>query len=342
MPASHTKRTTKNAFLVGCLLGLTALPVQEAFVLSPSSSISSRVMNQRTVVNGLNPDSSGELKVDLKKGIDYKPGAADTDLAKRYGHLVGKKVKTVGEAFADFTKELGVTVNALYKNMVTDLVGSTHLIVVNARFQRDPVWSLGMLTALDLLLKNYPEGQEMAGNIVSSLLKSVGIDEADVRKEAAELIAWVEGKSREDIEKVLSGEDTNGPLATVVATIKADEYWMYSRYFGIGLLNIMERIGLEMDKDEIYPVIDDWMGKRIGRSSLTACADSDRYFQIRGKLEMMETMMKEIEIREKKRMASRLEEKAEAALRAAEREEKFQAEVKAEVSTKKEGEEKKE
>jgi hypothetical protein len=183
--------------------------------------------------------------------------------------LVGAKVKTVGEAFAEFTAELGLSVNPLYKNMITDLVGTTHLVVVCARFQRDPVWSLGMVTALDLLLKNYPE-KDTAVKIVSSLFKSVGLDEAEIKSEAKAMADWAASATREDVETALNGEGSS-LLAATAKTIKADEIWMYSRYFGIGLLKIMESVGIEMDKDEVYPIMENWMSSKLGRSHLTAC-----------------------------------------------------------------------
>ena len=182
---------------------------------------------------------------------------------------MGKKVKTVAEAFAEFTDELGFTVNALYKNMVTDIVGTSHLIVVNARFTRDPVWSLGIVTALDLLLKNYPE-QEIAAKIKTSLYKCLGYTEAEIMSEANSMMEWAKGQSKESVEAALSGEG-DSDLAKLATAIKGDEFWMYSRYFGIGLLKIMETVGMEMDKDEVYPVMESWMSEKLGRSPLTAC-----------------------------------------------------------------------
>lgn len=153
--------------------------------------------------------------------------------------------------------------------MVTDLVGTTHLNVVNARFTRDPLWSLGILTTCDLLLKNYPE-KENGEKIVASLFESVGLDVAVIRAEAASISQWAEGKTRAEIESELSGEG-DSPLASIAKSVKADEYWMYSRYFGLGLLKIMQGVGIEMDKDEVYPVMEDWVGKKLGKSYLTAC-----------------------------------------------------------------------
>lgn len=188
--------------------------------------------------------------------------------------MVGADVKTVGEAFAEFTEDLGYTVNPLYKNMVTDIVGTTHLIVVNARFQRDSIWCLGIITALDLLLKNYPE-PEIGAKIVSSLFKSVGMNEADVRAEAKAIASWAEGKTRQDVEAALEGQG-DSPVAKIAKAVKADEFWMYSRYFGIGLLKVMEATGIEMDKDEVYPIMESWMSDKLGRSHLTACVSSAR------------------------------------------------------------------
>jgi len=278
------------------------------------------------------------LAVDLptiESQIAYQPGAADTDFARKYGgaEFVNADIRTVGEAFSAFTEEYGFQVNALYKNMVTDIVGTIHLITVNARFKRDPVWSLGVLTTLELLLKNYPEAG-MFERITSSLFKSCNLDEASIRADADKLKEWAEGKTKEDVEEALKNPD-DSVLGGLAKTIKDDEFWMYSKFFGIGLVKIMDITGVEMDKDDVYPVMENWMSTQLGKSHLTACNDGDLFFRVKDKLDMMETMMKEIEIREKKRMAERLEQKAEAALRAAEREGKMEAEIEKEAEEKK-------
>ena len=258
--------------------------------------------------------------------------------------------------------------------MVNDIVGTLHLITVNARFKSDPVWSLGLLTTLELFLKNYPEAG-MSEKITSSLFKSCNLDEASIRADADKLKEWAEGKTKEDVEEALKNCD-DSVLGGVAKTIKDEEFWMYSKFFGIGLIKVMDITGVEMDKDEVYPVMENWMSTQLGQSHLTACVssrnkfrfvsfllsrlrkskhfltpncylisfcaiqrnvqnDGDLFFRVKDKLDMMETMMKEIEIREKKRMAERLEQKAEAALRAAEREGKMEAEIEKEAEDKK-------
>ena len=183
--------------------------------------------------------------------------------------MADAKVKTVGESFAEFTETFGRPVNPLYKNMITDLVGTTHLTVVNARFERSPIWSLGLVAVLDLLLKNYPEPDNKV-HLVSAFFSSLGLDEATVRNEAAATEAWAKSVSRQDIEAALTGEGSSD-LAKVAVAAKGDPFWLYSRYFGIGLLKIMECTGVEMEKDEAYPIMEDWMKNKFGRSVNTAC-----------------------------------------------------------------------
>jgi len=153
--------------------------------------------------------------------------------------------------------------------MMTDIVGMTHLTTVDARFVRDPVWSYGMITSLNLLLKNYPEAGAGA-RITSALFECVGLDEAEVNSEAAALKTWAAGKSKDEISAALKGEG-DGPIAALAKAASADEYWMYSRFFGIGLVALMEDCGVEGNADDVYPVMEEWMGKSLGKSHYTAC-----------------------------------------------------------------------
>merc|ERR1719183_2574746 len=63
------------------------------------------------------PFFSTDIAKALDKEVSYQPGKADTPFARKYGHLAGADIRTVGEAFTAFTDILGTPVNALYKGI---------------------------------------------------------------------------------------------------------------------------------------------------------------------------------------------------------------------------------
>ena len=102
------------------------------------------------------------------------------------------------------------------------------------------------------------------------MLIGYGLDEAEIDAEAASLEAWAQGKSKEDIASALKGEG-DSPLAAIAAAAKADQYWMYSRFFGIGLVRLMDIVGVEQDMSVAYDCMEEWVGKCMEKPFYTAC-----------------------------------------------------------------------
>ena len=96
-------------------------------------------------------------------------------------------------------------------------------------------------------------------------------------------------------------------------SLKGDKYWMYHRFFGFGLIKILSMLGLE-PSDENEPIIEAWVVEGIGKKDLSSAVYSDcREWNKRSeKINIMSQLLAELEIREKKKKAKRLEEKAQA------------------------------
>jgi len=260
---------------------------------------------------------------DLVRGFQIgDAGKASHPFAERFGHLAGKPVPTVSDAMAVFTTELGGPINTLYRNYLSDLVATTHLSVVDARFKLDGIWCLGFTTVTDVLLRNYPE-KDFGEKMVRALATSANLEYENVKGQADETKAWAEGKTAEDVAAALRGEGDSA-ISKLAKAAKADDYWLYTRFFGIGLIKLMEVTGTEATND----VMQKWVKEDLAKSSQKAEADLDQWNALNSKLVMMETLMKEIEIREKKKMADRLEEKAAAALKKQERDAEIEAAMK--------------
>jgi len=96
----------------------------------------------------------------------------------------------------------------LYRSTISDKVRCTHLTVVNACFEQNAIWSLGLLFSLELILKNYPEN-DIKDKIVSAFIKSFDIIENVLRKEAESVLENMQGKTKEVITVFLRGEGSS-------------------------------------------------------------------------------------------------------------------------------------
>ncbi|CAM9185199.1 unnamed protein product [Pylaiella littoralis] len=279
--------------------------------------------------------------VETPDDYQYEQSIPDTPMTRKFGHLRGAKIKTVSETVADFYVHYKLVVLTQFRSIVTEYLQSTHLTVYDARFKYDPLFGVGFYTSFMRFMRAYPVPNQ-AELIFDAIVKALGkgLDPDQMRKDAAALKEWAEGKTEADVLELIKGDDRSnivtdgfyvartglGPFGEGWEEKGEDVDWfLYNRLWGVGVFTLIEHIGLEPTEE----LLEKWFAT-IGTSASGATKDLNLYLEQIGKIEQAEMLFKEIEIREKKRLAERLEQKAQDAIKSAERAEKDAQEDKAE------------
>jgi len=152
------------------------------------------------------------------------------------------KVPTVSDTKRAFYTIHSRPINSIYRRVVEELMVEMHLLSVNADFQYDPIYALGVVSSFDRFMSGYrPEADK--ASIFQALCQALGKDPQHYRRDAEALESWATRVSPDEILGVLSLAKSSGDSGEVEATVRAiaeNPNFKYSRLFAIGLYSLLE------------------------------------------------------------------------------------------------------
>ncbi|PXF44661.1 Protein THYLAKOID FORMATION 1, chloroplastic [Gracilariopsis chorda] len=242
-----------------------------------------------------------------------------SDFRHRFDDLRGKPVEPVSATMARFNAQFARPIPIVYRAVVNEMLTTTHLAVVCAMWRFDAVFAFGFDAIFSAFLRYYPDERER-DQLYVACAQSLHLDVHAIRRTAADVSAWLQDKTEADVFNALNAAppsasaDTVGPVVEALAYIRdaADFDWYYSRLFGIGLIQIMNAVGVELTVANA----EKW-AHRVGLMQSKFTAEMGAYLSNMERLKQAEQIFAEATAREAKKTAERLAARAQAAAKEA-------------------------
>ncbi|MGD1902332.1 MAG: photosystem II biogenesis protein Psp29 [Geitlerinemataceae cyanobacterium] len=211
-------------------------------------------------------------------------------------------VRTVSDTKREFYSLYTRPIDSIFRRVVEELLVEMHLLSVNADFEHDAIYSLGVVTAFDRFMVGYRTDSERDA-IFSAICQATGRTVEQYRNEAQGLLGSLGGLSADDLKATLEQTDASNPFKDALAKFSQRERFKYSRLFGIGLWTAIEAIAPDFatereDRESVLGSIEKMLG--LGGDKLKK--DVDLY---RGNVEKMklarEAMAEAVAAERKKR-----------------------------------------
>lgn len=207
-------------------------------------------------------------------------------------------VRTVSDTKRAFYGQHTRPINAIYRRVVEELMVEMHLLLVNADFNYDSVYALGVVSTYDRFMQGY-EPERDRTSIYNAIVQSIEGDPAQYRQDAEEVLNSAKSVASIDAFKSLlseaktdAGSDAvKGNLHKAISNPK----FKYSRLFAIGLYNIIEAIDADIlqDKEKREALMDE-IGETIDLNKDLLKKDVDLYRSNLEKMVQAQAVMKDM------------------------------------------------
>lgn len=201
------------------------------------------------------------------------------------------------------------------------MLATTHLATVCAMWRFDAVFAYGFDQIFEEFLRYYPDADER-DLLYRSSISALGLDLQAIRESAASVADWVDGKTEDDVLSAVEAASPGASAEAVGPVIEALAYirdagpfdFYYSRMFGIGLIQVMSKVGVELT----IANAEKWADK-IGMERSKFAAEMGSFLSNMERLKQAEQIFAEATAREAKKTAERLAARAEAAAKEADK-----------------------
>eukprot|EP00871_Galdieria_phlegrea_P002180 jgi/Galph1/2963/GphlegSOOS_G1602.1 len=264
------------------------------FPLWPKRKLSFFSTTARSIQTSILTNMMGDVKQSNLHQTSGSPSTIPT---------TASHVRTVAETVSDFLHYFPQPIPFIYRSIVQELLVTTHLARVTAGFEYNKVFALGYDMVTQIFFKSYPKAEDKP-KLFSSISKALLLDYEQLKKDANSLVDWTKERTEAQILQVIE-EGGQDEISQMLHSIRHNEWFVYSRLFGLGLIRMMELVSNQVTTEMCAK----W-ATALNISLVKLQQEFENYQSSVEKLKQAEQLFAELEARQKKKMAERLAEKA--------------------------------
>ncbi|MGB5917249.1 MAG: photosystem II biogenesis protein Psp29 [Phormidesmis sp.] len=222
-------------------------------------------------------------------------------------------VRTVSDTKRAFYGQHTRPINAIYRRVIEELMVEMHLLLVNADFNYDSIYALGVVSTYDRFMQGYEPVADRDAMYIA-IVQAVKADPAQYRQDAEEVMTAAKSIATLDEFKALveaaKSEGGSEPLKANLHKVISNPKFKYSRLFAIGLYNIAEAVDAEALKaKEKREALFSSLAETFGLNADLLKKDVDLYRSNLEKMVQAQEVMKDMVEAEKKKKAKREEDR---------------------------------